>query len=189
MDGMKKAIINALKKPTVTFLLGVFITLLALASITPSVAQSELTKNNEFINNLAQINTEIPKQNSNERDRPSPSNFLSTNQIKVFKDRVIIEQENVLWAGFEDTKSMLPVINKDSNALQIAPNCPEEIKIGDIISYRSDYAEGIIIHRVVHVDEDEQGTYFVLKGDNNPSSDPGRIRCHQIDRKIIGILY
>ncbi len=84
---------------------------------------------------------------------------------------------------------MLPYINKDSHALQIEPICPTEVNVGDIVSYESEYADGIIIHRVVHKDTDEQGTYFILRGDNNPSNDPGKIRCEQIQRKLIAIIY
>ncbi len=186
MDKIKEAV----SQPIVMFLLGMATALIILANITPAIAQSNgITKDNDFINNLAVLNTETPRQSADERDRPSPANFFDTSQIKVYRDRVILEQENILWAGFEDTKSMLPVINKDSNALQVVPNCPEDIELGDIVSYRSDYADGVIIHRVIHIDEDEQGPYFVLKGDNNPSSDPGRIRCSQIDRKVIAIIY
>jgi hypothetical protein len=188
----KKSIKKAITQPIVMFLLGIATTLLIISNITPSMAESNLLNNSELIQDIAVMNTrnvERPMQTADERDKPSPQNFFNTTQIKVYKDRVILDVENIVWAGFEDTKSMLPIINKDSNALQIVPNCPEDIQLGDIVSYRSDYAHGIIIHRVIHIDEDQQGIYFVLKGDNNPASDPGKIRCHQIDRKVIGILY
>ncbi|MCC7574073.1 hypothetical protein KO361_00575 [Candidatus Woesearchaeota archaeon] len=186
----KKLLKKAITQPIVMFLLGIATTLLLISSITPSVAETyPIIKNSELINDIAHLNTEIPKQTADERNKPSPSNFFNTHQIRVYPDRVVLEAENIVWAGFEDTKSMLPIINKDSNALQIIPNCPEDIQLGDIVSYRSNYASGIIIHRVIHIDEDEQGIYFVLKGDNNPASDPGRIRCNQIDRKVIAILY
>ena len=182
----KKLLLKAFTQPVVMFLFGVGFTLFVFASIAPSMAESS---NNNFVNGLVESSTEIPRQTADDRETFSPKNFFDTSQIKVYRDRVILEVENVLWAGFTDTNSMLPVIDKNSNALQIAPDCPEEITVGDIVSYRSDYADGIIIHRVVHIDEDDQGVYFVLKGDNNPSSDPGRVRCSQIDRKVIGILY
>ena len=131
----------------------------------------------------------LPLTNSEPEEASSPTNYINQEQIKVFQDRVIIEAENIKWATFANTKSMLPVINKDSYALQVTPTCPDEINVGDIVSYRSEYATGIIIHRVVHKDFDEKGVYFVLKGDNNPTNDPGRIRCSQIDRKVIAIIY
>ena len=186
----KKIVKKAITHPVVMFLLGIATTLILLSSITPTIADSNnFTRNNEFVNTIATLNTETPRQTADNRDSPSPQNFFNTNQIKVYQDRVILDAQNIVWAGFEDTKSMLPVINKDSNALQIIPNCPEDIGLGDIVSYRSHYADGIIIHRVIHIDEDNEGIYFVLKGDNNPSSDPGRIRCNQIDRKVVAIIY
>lgn len=131
----------------------------------------------------------IPMTTSDVDEVFSPSNYIMKDQINVYQDRVLINAENIKWATFADTKSMLPVINKDSYALQIEPKCPEQIEVGDIISYKSDYSTGIIIHRVVHKDTDSQGDYFVLKGDNNPTNDPGRIRCGQIDRKVVAIIY
>jgi hypothetical protein len=185
----KKMLKDAVLNPFVMFLLGIATCLTLLSIITPSLAENDAFANNSFVNNVAILNTEIPRQTSDERDIPSPMNFFNTNQIKVYQNRVVLDVEDIVWAGFEDTKSMLPVINKDSNALQIVPNCPDDIKVGDIISYRSNYADGIIIHRVIHIDEDNEGIYFVLKGDNNPVSDPGKIRCDQIDRKVVAIIY
>ena len=185
----KKILKEAVLNPFVMFLLGIAFSLTLLSLITPSLAENNTFSNNSFVNNIATLNTEIPRQTSDERDIPSPMNFFNTDQIKVYQNRVVLDVENIVWAGFEDTKSMLPIINKDSNALQIVPNCPDDIQVGDIVSYRSDYADGIIIHRVIHIDEDNQGIYFVLKGDNNPVSDPGRIRCSQIDRKVVAIIY
>ena len=186
----KKEFKQAITQPVVMFLLGMATTLIILANITPAMAENnEVIQNTDFLKNIIELNTETPRQTTEERDKPSPANFFNTDQIKVYRDRVILEQENIVWAGFEDTKSMLPIINKNSNALQIIPNCPEDIQLGDIVSYRSHYADGIIIHRVIHIDEDSEGIYFVLKGDNNPTSDPGRIRCNQIDRKVVAIIY
>jgi hypothetical protein len=169
------------------FALGIILTIISLTllnqlntnKITGDVIIEPLTPGEI---NLAQPVTET-------RDKPSPENYFQEEQIKVYKDRVILEAQNVQWAAFEDTKSMLPTINKDSNALQIVPKCPEEIKVGDIISYDSEYSENIIIHRVTFIGKDDAGVYFVMKGDNNQASDPGKIRCSQIQRKVIGIIY
>ena len=34
-----------------------------------------------------------------------------------------------------------------------------------------------------------EGIYFILKGDNNPEQDPGRVRFKQIKRVLIGVIY
>lgn len=174
---------KSIRKPFPMFMLGVLSMILVLL-ITPTIAE-----NAQLPNDLSNDLSIQSPASETERNKPSPQEYISEEQIKVYNDRVIIQAENIKWAGFTDTKSMLPVLNKDSNALQIEPVCPEEIAVGDIVSYRSDYAEGIIIHRVVYASEDEEGPYFILKGDNNPSNDPGKIRCEQIERKVVAIIY
>lgn len=174
------ALKNAIAKPLSMFMLGAF-TVILILSLLPTITGAS----NPFDDQPATI-----VQNEHDpRDIASPQNYLNENQIRVYSDRVVIDVANVKWAAFKDTKSMLPVISKDANALQIEPKCPEEIKLGDIVSYESKYAQGIIIHRVVYIGEDNLGPYFILKGDNNPSSDPGKIRCEQIQRRVIGVLY
>ncbi len=183
-----EALGEALKKPLSMFLLGVLITL-TLNAITETTATEIPANENPFQENTYSNNIYRETPYEGIRDIPSPQDYIQQEQIQVFRDRVIINTENIKWAAFEDTKSMLPYINKDSHALQIEPACPEEISVGDIVSYKSNYADGIIIHRVVHKDIDEQGPYFILRGDNNPSNDPGKIRCEQIQRRLIAIIY
>ena len=177
------ALKSSINKPLVMYLLGI-VTVLIVASILPQNIQAQ------DITNTIQtpFQTTNPFSEDN-REKPSPQNYLDETKIRVYQDRVIIEAENIKWASFTDTKSMLPIIDKDTNALQIEPVCPTEVQVGDIVSYKSEYADGIIIHRVVYKGEDAEGPYFILKGDNNPSNDPGRIRCDQIQRRVIGILY
>lgn len=207
----KKLIKDAVKKPLVMFLLGMSFALFLMNTIivestqfqyeTPKLEKTSFTTSQEYkqydqneekdIENTkpSTSTTQTPKNNYDEKYIPSPTNFFEEEQILVYNDRVQLDANNILWASFTDTKSMLPTLNKDSNALQIVPDCPEDIALGDIISYKSKYADGIIIHRVIHIDEDKDGIYFVLKGDNNPTSDPGKIRCNQIDRKVVAVIY
>ncbi len=122
-------------------------------------------------------------------DRASPHDRIREDQIKVYSDHVLIKVDNPQWASFADTKSMDPVIDKGANAIQIVPQSKEEIHVGDIISYNSDYASGVIIHRVIHIGYDEEGWYCIAKGDNNPRQDPGKIRFSQIRRVLVAIIY
>jgi len=122
-------------------------------------------------------------------ERPSPSDRIKENQIKVYEDKVVIQINNAKWAGFTDTNSMDPLLDEDSNAIQIIPESEDEILVGDIITYESELMEGLIIHRVIVISEDEQGKYFIAKGDNNPDPDPEKIRFYQIKRILVGILY
>jgi len=82
---------------------------------------------------------------------------------------------------------MDPVIDFKSHALKIKPNSQEELTIGDIVSFES--PRGIIIHRIIDKEQDEQGIYFITKGDNNKHQDPYKVRFDQITGVVIGILY
>jgi signal peptidase I len=120
---------------------------------------------------------------------PSPQDWITQDKISVLKDKVIISVSNPEWAEFTDTNSMDPVIDSGSNAIEIIPKSSDEIQAGDIVSYRSEYAEGNIIHRVIKTGYDDQGWYAVMKGDNNPNPDPGKIRFSQIARVVIAVIY
>lgn len=126
---------------------------------------------------------------NNNSDMPSPFDRISEEHIKIYSDRVIIYINNPEWAGFDDTNSMDPVIDKGANAIQIIPESTDDIHVGDIISYESEYADGVIIHRVISIGSDEEGWYCIAKGDNNPSQDPGKIRFNQIKKVLVAIIY
>ncbi len=153
----------------------------------------------------ASMNTQQPAaiiQNSNNPERQftttniqntdevqSPNDWVSENQIKVYNAQIILDIKNAQWATFTDTHSMEPVLSSRANAIEIVPQTAEEIKIGDIVSYQSEYADGTIIHRVIAKGVDEQGVYFTMKGDNNNRADPGKIRFSQIKRVVVAIVY
>ncbi|RME53117.1 signal peptidase I [Candidatus Woesearchaeota archaeon] len=84
---------------------------------------------------------------------------------------------------------MDPVIDSGANAIEFVPTSEEDINVGDIISYTSPYTTGPVIHRVIDIGEDENGKYYILKGDNNPRADPGKIRFEDIQRVVLAIIY
>ena len=122
-------------------------------------------------------------------EQNSPFDRINESQIHVYADRIVIDVKNPEWATFTDTNSMDPLLDIGANALQIAPETENDIHVGDIISYHSEYAEGTIIHRVKAINKDEEGIYFTVKGDNNPELDPGKIRFSQIKKVLIGVIY
>lgn len=122
-------------------------------------------------------------------EKPSPADRIKEEQIRVGNDNVIISIKGAEWASFTDTNSMDPIIDAEAHAIEIIPQSEDEIQVGDIVAYESEYAEGSIIHRVAYKGQDEQGTYFVMKGDNNPTSDPGKVRFSQIRRVVVAIIY
>lgn len=127
---------------------------------------------------------------SNPEDVPSPSDTLSDDQIHVMSDRVEIDIAGVIPVVFTDTNSMDPVIDFGTTALELTITDPNELQVGDIVSYVTPRAPGTtVVHRIVEIGEDEEGLYFIFKGDNNPTTDPDRIRADQLQRKVIGLLY
>jgi len=125
------------------------------------------------------------------RERPSPADRLTVNDVHVTNTRVTIDSvpgRVYETAIFTNTNSMDPLIDDGSQAIQIVPKTPEEIKVGDIISYDSG-SHGTIIHRVIQISKDDKGWYATVKGDNNPSPDPIKVRFTMIRRVLVGVLY
>ncbi|MFC1690893.1 signal peptidase I [Nanoarchaeota archaeon] len=122
-------------------------------------------------------------------ERYSPADHISEDQIHVFNDKIIIDLTNAEWSTFTDTNSMDPLFDSGANGLEIIPETPDEIKVGDVVSYHSEIANGLVIHRVIEKDIDEQGVYFILKGDNNKTPDPEKVRFKDVSGIMVGILY
>ena len=121
-------------------------------------------------------------------ERISPGDHIKEDQIKVYNDKIELDVQNAVWSKFVNTNSMDPFLDENSNGIEVAPKSADDIKIGDVISYES-RTGGIIIHRVVNIDEDNNGTFYTMKGDNNPLQDPERVRFNQVKGILVGILY
>ena len=119
----------------------------------------------------------------------APSDHIAESDISVLKDEVVIKVPNAVWARFTPTGSMVPVFNESSNAIEVVPNDASEINVGDIISYQSDWMDTPVIHRVVETGDDDQGWFAIVKGDNNSTSDPGKVRFEQVRRLVVAIIY
>lgn len=142
----------------------------------PSVSQNGF----EMLTNL---------ENAAVRERPSPQDRIKEEQIHVYDDRVVIRIDNPEWSAFTDTNSMDPVLDYGANGIHIKPTKPSDIAIGDIVAYQPHGSEKTIIHRVISIEADDDGLYYILKGDNNPREDPGKIRFSQIKRVLVAIIY
>ena len=121
-------------------------------------------------------------------ERLSPGDHIKEDQIKVYKDKIELDLQNAVWSKFVNTNSMDPFLDENSNGIEIVPTSTDQIKVGDVISYES-RTGGIVIHRVINIDEDNNGTFYTVKGDNNPLQDPERVRFTQIKGILVGILY
>ena len=123
------------------------------------------------------------------KELPSPGDWIKERQIHVYNDKVVIDIEDPVWAGFYNTNSMDPIIDETSNAIEIVPESEDDIQVGDVVSYVSEEDYSTIIHRVVEIGYDKKGKYFVMKGDNNATEDPEKVRFNQIERVLVAIIY
>jgi len=162
-----------------------------------------IDQNTQFRNNITALNRKLSDQQEeinilDERleifyelpdTKEGPYDWIKGENIKVLDDKIIIELQNASIANIADTHSLEPLIHKNTNVIEIYPESPSNIHLGDIVAYHSIFSNGTILHRVVLIDEDEIGWYAIMKGDNNPRADPGRIRFEQIQRVVVGIIY
>lgn len=116
----------------------------------------------------------------------SPSDFIEKDNVFVYSDKVVINIPGATLSSYEDTGSMEPILDSNSNGIRIKPESEQEIEIGDIVSFRKNGI--LIVHRVIEKGIDNQGVYFITKGDNNNFND-GKIRFQDIEYITVGILY
>jgi hypothetical protein len=109
---------------------------------------------------------------------------IKAEDIVIDGNKVIITLENSSLSTFASTSSMLPTLNHNTKAIEIAP---KNLNIGDIISY--DDGTEVVVHRIVDIGSDDKGIYYIAKGDNNNVVDPNKIRREQIQGKIVVLMY
>jgi signal peptidase I len=119
----------------------------------------------------------------------SPSNTIERSQIQVNETNIQINIEDAVLVSYNNTNSMDPILDEEANGIEIPVTDSTEIQIGDIVSYQADWNETLISHRIIDIEEDDQGIFYTLKGDNNSSADPGKVRIDQIQYKLIGVIY
>ena len=121
-------------------------------------------------------------------ERPSPSDWIAESQIEMRPDGVFVKFNNPQWAILADTNSMDPVFDAGSHLIQAFPSSPDQIHVGDIVSYDSPVGF-TIVHRVLEIGNDDEGWYAIIKGDNNPTPDPWKVRWDMITRVTVAIIY
>lgn len=129
----------------------------------------------------------------------APSDFINEKDIIVYKDKVVLNVSGVSLGRYANSGSMIPTLDFGSNGLRIIPTNESDIHLGDIITFKkeecedsenntSNCTEFLVIHRVVKIGNDKNGTYFVTKGDNNFFKDK-KIRFDDIKYITIGVLW
>ncbi len=82
------------------------------------------------------------------------------------------------------TESMEPEFPKGC-AVYVKPASPEEIRVGDVITYRMGSGTDVTTtHRVTEIDTEKQ--QFITKGDANISVDIEPIRFSQLEGRVVG---
>jgi len=114
----------------------------------------------------------------------APGDWISDEDIKVTENSVVISIPNASLSAYAPTGSMKPVFDAGANGIRIVPKSAEDIHVGDIVTYGSQN----IVHRVIDMGEDEEGYWYIVKGDNNDFND-GTIRFEDIKYVTIGVLY
>lgn len=121
-------------------------------------------------------------------EQPSPNDWIKQSQIKVNGERVVLDIQGAILTAYANTNSMDPVLDEHTTGLEVKP-IEEKISVGDIISYKPSFIDGVIVHRVIEVGSDEKGTYYIVKGDNNTLTDPERVRFEQVEGVVVGLIY
>ena len=144
------------------------------------------------VNNLAAMssaNAQAPFSLLGTSELISPNDWVKESQIHVYKDRIILDVQDASWAKFTDTNSMDPIFDVESNTIEVKPENPDDLQVGDIISFWSTTIGTTVIHRIVEIGEDSEGIYFVTKGDNNLYRDSEKVRFEHIKGVVVGIIY
>jgi len=131
-------------------------------------------------------NIEMPLGLSLNENLESPSDWINENQIHVYENAIVIDIEDASISKYAPTGSMIPVLDENSNGIRIIPESENDINVGDIITFEQD--SQLIVHRVIEKGSDEEGVYFITKGDNSNITD-GKIRFKNIKYVTIGILW
>ena len=84
-------------------------------------------------------------------------------------------------------KSMRPFF-KPGDILVMEPVLPEGVKRLQIVVFRKDGAEDPTAHRVIRVGKDDEGLFFVTKGDGVAREDPP-VRPEEIEGRVVARVY
>jgi len=116
----------------------------------------------------------------------APFGTISRDNIEIYPDKVIIYLNDASLSRYADTGSMLPILDKNTKGIKIPVTSPDQIQIGDIITYKRDGS--LIIHRVINIGIDEEGIYYITKGDNNFIVDE-KVRFEDVMYELVALVY
>ena len=122
-------------------------------------------------------------------ERESPADRIKDSDVNVFSNSIRIDVGNAKWRKFIDSNSMDPLIDEGTTTIEIKPKNANEIKVGDIIAYNVKGYDYAFVHRVAEIGKDNEGIYFITRGDNYWKEDPDKVRFSQVEGIVVGVLY
>ena len=113
--------------------------------------------------------------------------IISPNTFNLTEDSLTINFNNITFFNITKGISMLPAIHDNSTQLYIILG-NNSLYMGDVVRFK--YEEySYMHHRIIDIRNDEEGIYYITRGDNNLLNDDLRVRRENITHKLIGILY
>ena len=129
------------------------------------------------------------EKKANGEEKQSPADRIKDSDINVFANSVRVDIKNAKWRKFIDSNSMDPLIDEGTTTIEIKPKNADEIRVGDIIAYKVEGYDYAFVHRVVEIGNDENGVYFITKGDNYYKEDSEKVRFSNVEGIVVGVLY
>jgi len=116
---------------------------------------------------------------------------IPRDSLHFYDGRTQIDLDEYVWIYYNlsDTNSMYPTITKNSHGIGLKLKEDTVINVGDIISFKVKGFDHNYAHRVIEIGYDEEGEYFITKGDNNRQKDDIKIRRKDIDYVVAAIIY
>lgn len=112
------------------------------------------------------------------------SQRIPFDSIKVFNDKVVVNQPGIKYARVE-SNSMAPLITDKSVVFEKPPE-KEDILKGDVISFYEPSVDGVVLHLVTDVISKEGRTFFRTKGVANPEPDPWLVPFENVKGVLVG---
>ena len=131
----------------------------------------------------------VEEKKANGEEKESPADRLQDSDINVFANSVRVDIKNAKWRAYIDSNSMDPLIDEGTTTIEIKPKNANEIKVGDIVAYDVEGYDYAFVHRVIEIGNDENGVYFVTKGDNYYKEDSNKVRLNDVEGIVVGVLY
>lgn len=152
---------------------------------------------NEHVEEVEILEQEI---NGNFRDmcytNLQPSPFISADKANMHKFNYQSEEFTLDFSDMglrissvTPSGSMRPGIPDGAILLLVDVFNESDVHVGDVISLKRENDKKNLLHRVVNITNDGNGTMYITKGDNNRVADKRTWRFEDIKDKLVGVLW